>query len=128
MNTIKETITLTFGDCAENHKSMQQIGALSKTGFSKKEVDEAKRYFEERGVVCEMVHLNTFLPQSDVKIYTTDAYLLVIRGGVNSLLDGTGNTADDLYNEHLQLKWDSKAFMYGRVVNKKARHNLCYSD
>jgi hypothetical protein len=58
MNTIKETITLTFGDCAENHKSMQQIGVFSTTGFSKKELNEAKRYFEERGVVCEMVHLN----------------------------------------------------------------------
>lgn len=27
-----------------------------------------------------------------------------------------------------ELPRDSKAFMYGRVVNKKARHNLCFDD
>jgi alkylated DNA repair dioxygenase AlkB len=126
VNSTHETITLTFGDCAENHKSMQKIGEPLKTGFSKKELDEAKKYFEDRGVVCEMVNLNTLLQQSDVKF--TPAYLLIIRGGVNSLLNDINCTADDLFNEHVQLKWDSKAFMYGRVVNKKARHNLCYSD
>lgn len=128
VNSIHETITLTFGDCAENHKNMQKIGEPSKSGFSKKELDEAKKYFEDRGVVCEMVDLKSLLQQSEVKCTLTDAYLLIIRGGVNSLLHDTDRNADDLFNEHSQLKWDSKAFMYGRVVNKKARHNLCYSD
>ena len=31
-------------------------------------------------------------------------------------------------NEQLNLDYDKKAFMYGRVVNKHARHNLCFSD
>lgn len=26
------------------------------------------------------------------------------------------------------LNWDKKALMYGRVVNKNARHNLCFAD
>jgi hypothetical protein len=33
-----------------------------------------------------------------------------------------------LVTELTGLNWDSKAFMYGRVVNKKARHNLCFAD
>jgi hypothetical protein len=28
----------------------------------------------------------------------------------------------------MDLDWDSKAFMYGRVVSKHARHNLCFAD
>jgi len=34
----------------------------------------------------------------------------------------------DLYEELSKLDWDSKAFMYGRVVTKHARHNLCFND
>jgi hypothetical protein len=26
------------------------------------------------------------------------------------------------------LEWDKKALMYGRVVNKKVRHNLCFAE
>jgi alkylated DNA repair dioxygenase AlkB len=33
-----------------------------------------------------------------------------------------------LYQEQINLEKDTKALMYGRVVNKKARHNLCFSD
>lgn len=35
---------------------------------------------------------------------------------------------DELYQEVETTPKDSKAFMYGRVVNKKARHNNCFSD
>ncbi len=28
----------------------------------------------------------------------------------------------------MDLEWYKKAFMYGRVVNKHARHNLCFDD
>ena len=33
-----------------------------------------------------------------------------------------------LYNEQALLEKDKKAFMRGRVVNKLARHNLCFAD
>jgi hypothetical protein len=33
-----------------------------------------------------------------------------------------------MYEEQDALEKDEKAFMYGRIVNKKARHNLCFSD
>ena len=37
-------------------------------------------------------------------------------------------TATDMYNEQTKLEWDTKAYMYGKVVNKHARHNLCYGN
>ena len=55
------------------------------------------------------------------------AVLLVIRGGVNFLLQSPSG-ADDLLVEQQALTTDKKAYMRGRVVNKLARHNLCFSD
>ena len=31
-------------------------------------------------------------------------------------------------DEQLNLEYDKKAFMYGRVVNKHARYNLCFDE
>ncbi len=42
------------------------------------------------------------------------------------MLKNTNWNASDLTAEQCALNWDKKAFMYGRVVNKKARWNLCY--
>ena len=40
--------------------------------------------------------------------------------------DETGK--DKLFLEQDALEKDTKAFMYGRVVNKHARHNLCFGE
>ena len=66
------------------------------------------------------------------------AYILIARRGLNAILDcggggggdcvGGGATADDFYHEQIQLEKDSKALMYGRVVDKHARHNLCFGE
>ena len=53
-----------------------------------------------------------------------DACVLILRNGVNALLGENGK--DVMYEEQRKLIWDSKVKMYGRVVNKHARHNLCY--
>eukprot|EP01061_Rhynchopus_euleeides_P002206 TRINITY_DN11697_c0_g1_i1.p1 TRINITY_DN11697_c0_g1~~TRINITY_DN11697_c0_g1_i1.p1 ORF type:complete len:414 (+),score=124.10 TRINITY_DN11697_c0_g1_i1:149-1390(+) len=37
-------------------------------------------------------------------------------------------TAADMLEEQRRLAYDSKAFMYGKVVNKHARHNICFND
>lgn len=116
----KQTFTLTFGNCAENHRNMQIIGNKLDKGLSKEDLLEAKSWFEERKCECELVHLNTYL-SSDIK--TEDAYLLVVKKGLNAIVD-----SDKLYQEQEKLEKDKKAFMYGRVVNKHARHNLCFSD
>jgi hypothetical protein len=56
------------------------------------------------------------------------ASVLVIRGGVNEILCPLGKNANDMFAEQRALTWDTKAFMYGRVVNKKARYNLCFGE
>ena len=124
MNT--STITITFGDQAENHKGMQIIGTASEKGFTLTELQNAQTYFNFIGSVCELINLNQFLPAG----ITCDenAYILVARGGVNAILQNHGLTANDLFNEQAALDFDKKAFMYGRVVNKHARWNLCYAD
>ena len=52
-----ETVTLTFGDCAENHVGMEQIGERSEVGFNLKELQKAQEKFEEKGCKTELVDL-----------------------------------------------------------------------
>jgi hypothetical protein len=119
-----QTFTLTFGDVAENHKGMQQIGNLSDHGFNKQNLDQVKEYFDNLNVETKMIHLNEYL-LDDVDV--DDAYVLVVKNGVNCLLNDN-NGANNLYEEQDLLNKDKKAFMYGRVVNKHARHNLCFAE
>ena len=53
-----------------------------------------------------------------------EAAVLVIPNGVKAL----GTDPDALKKEHDSLDVDKHAFMYGRVVNKRARFNLCFGD
>lgn len=119
---MQSTITLTFGDQAENHVGMQKIGKLASNGFTRDDLFSIKKKFEEKGCKCKIVKLNNKLPDD----YTADdAFILIIQGGVDVLLnEGT----DELLKEQQKLTPDKKAFMYGRVVNKNARYNLCFND
>jgi alkylated DNA repair dioxygenase AlkB len=120
-----KTFSLTFGDVAENHKGMQKIGTLSSNGFNLEDLNHIKTWFEEKGCKCNIVDLHLLLDKNLQK--DNSAYLLVVKNAVNVLLDDeTGK--EQLFNEQDVLKKDTKAFMYGRVVNKHARHNLCFSD
>ena len=117
-----ETITLTFGDCAENHRGMQAIGEKKTEGLQHHELMLAKLNFEDKGVECVLVDLRDYLPEEE-KTKAESAYILIARKGCQVFA-----SPDDLMKEQTALMWDEKAFMYGRVVQKKARHNLCYSD
>lgn len=108
------TITLTFGDVCENHVNMQKIGQLSETGFELTDLLYAKQQFELKNYECSLIDLDR------------DAYILIIRGGAACLLEP--HTVTELYNEQTNLIPDKKALMYGRVVNKIARHNLCFDN
>lgn len=113
----RDTYTLTFCDQAENHAGMQKIGSLAKDGFSVEELRSVHTQLTSQGVNCELVDLND------------NAVVLVVRNGVNCLLNDNEGV-NKLYAEHAELKpqWDTKAVMRGRVVNKRARHNLCFAD
>lgn len=118
-----QTFTITFGDQAENHVGMQKIGEKRDEGFSRKEMKSFSKYFKEKGYKVKLVHLNKFLDDEEA----VDAYVLRIRKGLKEFLP-KDKKISDFAEEQLSLEKDSKALMYGRVVNKIARHNLCFSD
>jgi hypothetical protein len=120
---MQSTVTLTFGDQAENHEGMQKIGKMADCGFDYNDLINAKKKFEEIGCVCELVDLVD--KHVSKKYNATPAYLLIIRNAVDKILS---EGADGMFNEQNGLVPDKKAFMYGRVVNKNARHNLCFDE
>jgi hypothetical protein len=123
MDFANGTITITFSERVENNVGMQMIGELADCGFTIEELEAAKLRFEETGCVCELVSLN-----QDIGINTEPASVLVIRNAVNKFLENQDADSDDLYVQLRDLEWDTKALMYGRVVNKHARSNLCFND
>jgi len=124
---VRGTVTITFGECAENHVGMQKLGELSKQGFSISNLEEAKFRFEARGFQCELIDVRqeAKLPLS-ITPEPMEAAILVIRNGAAALLDAADGV-DKMRREQCALVWDTKAFMKGRVVNKHARHNLCFA-
>lgn len=113
---INQTFTLTYGDVCENHVGMEQIGTLCSSGISIETLQNVVTMYPQNAT---LYHLNT-------EEYHPPAAILVIKGGIELLL-GSGGT-QNLFAEHWALEKDTKAFMRGRVVNKIARHNLCFSD
>jgi hypothetical protein len=129
-----ETITLTFGDCAENHRGMQSMGQMAAAGITNEELEQIKTHIESiSNLECELIDLDQ-IPITNQNPYINHilppAKLLIIRNGIK-LFGESGSDSDisaRLYEEQCEFERDKKAFMYGRVVNKKARHNLCFSD
>lgn len=121
-----KTFSLTFGDVAENHKGMQKIGHLSDNGFNFDDLINIKNVFEEKGCECNLINLHWLLDNENVQT-SNPAYILIVKNAVNVLLDDE-NGKKKLFDEQDVLEKDTKAFMYGRVVNKHARHNLCFSE
>lgn len=126
----KDTMTLTFGDQAENHVGMQKIGKLSDVGFTESDMLHTKEQFESRGYICELMDLSNALGTYTGTGTVRPALILVIRSGVNMFSNPEDQIdfADQLYEEQSCLTKDTQALMYGRVVNKHARHNLCFAE
>jgi len=124
---LKPTITITFGEQVENHAGMEKVGSMASEGFSVEELQTAMKKLQGESVTCEMINLNEALESVDISERASSASVLLIRGGV-SFFGGSDDATDELLEEQSALKWDTKAKMYGRVVSKKARHNLCYAD
>lgn len=120
-------ITITFGDQAENHKGMQIIGNAATNGFSIEDLELAKQRFESKGLECRLIDLKTLLNDTD-RDKADEATILIVPNGIDLLLSKSKSDKTKLFEELEGLNWDSKALMYGRVVNKHARHNLCFDD
>ena len=121
------TITITFGDQAENHVGMQKLGnGLANEGFSVEELTLLKQKIEENddSMVCELIDLNK---KGNIDVDATSACVLIVRNGVEFFAKDSFKN-NDIHKELESLEWDTKAKMYGRIVNKHARHNLCFAD
>ena len=52
-------ITITFGDCSENHAGMEQIGTISEIGYSSEDLDMISNHFSSK--VIERIDLTSYL-------------------------------------------------------------------
>jgi hypothetical protein len=116
-----ETITVTFCDRGENHVGNQQIGALAPEGFTYSDLEKIQAYLAEQNISTELYNLKNTL---SMEYQDIDAGLLIIRKGINLFV----TDERDIFDELRTLTYDKHAKMYGRVVNKRARHNLVFAD
>lgn len=129
-----QTFTLTFGDQAENHVGMEKLGQPIENGFDLAQLSRIQAHFDCKGFPTQLHCLNELFPENDPRRENTDAaYVLVVRNGLKCILSEDEKkentyTVDNFFEEQLALRKDDKAKMYGRVVNKHARHNLCFAD
>ncbi len=133
MNKTKSVITITLGDMAENHVGMEQIGQMvgPGQGFNLLDLKAAKQKFEALGLQCVMYDLASLAEDDDnEELELPPAHVLVVRKGIQKLLatHAPDKTYDGMFTELANLPVDKQAFMYGRVVNKHARWNLCFSN
>jgi hypothetical protein len=123
-----EAITLTYGDVAENNVGMQQIDSMADSGFTVEQLLTAQALISSC-CATEIIKLHEIplLPnQSEVLPAAT---VLIIRAGVTAFLLNDGYSADTMYNEQVNLLPDTTIWStkHGRIVNKVARHNLCFA-
>lgn len=130
LGDIQPCITITYGDVVENRAGMEKVGVAKEEGFNLEDLTKAKTYFDGLGCTTELHHLNDMLNNwaKPPNVEVEDAYLLVIRKGVDGILRGMSKTADDMFTEHAGLTWDTKhRDKYGKEKNSIARQNLCYT-
>lgn len=121
---MNSTITLTFGESAENHTGMQMIGQTGdiNTGYN---IDDLKEIIENikdiNYISYELIELNQLTENN-----TEPAYILIIRNGLSLFC----NDRIKFYNDLFNLDWDKKYYdtRRSKVMNKQARYNLCFSD
>jgi hypothetical protein len=124
MSSDNRLYTITFGDQAENHKGMQIIGNIvdAGKGYNLDDMKEIMIKCNDLDIEYELFDLVELSGLDNNGIQP--AYVLVIRNGLNKI----GLSASDLFNEQSELEYDKHAYMYGRVVNKKARWNICFGN
>ena len=125
---MKQVITITFCDTAENHVGMEKLGQKRTRGFNLDEMQQMKQKLNELGVRdVSITNLNQFLPVNSPKI--KDAYLLKATQSLKFLLPHL-KTKVDLHRELSSHHWDKKYYDTRRkkVLNKHARANVCYGE
>lgn len=116
--------TVTLGDCAENEVGMAVIGESAPYGLSVEHLDNHCIWSRDKGWDTDVYNLHQILPSHErLHECAAPATLLVLRNGVDRLLGDGGEKK--LFHELESMPKDTTTYMYGRVVNKHARHNNC---
>jgi alkylated DNA repair dioxygenase AlkB len=102
---------------------MQMIGEIGDAGFTLDELKKAKKWFKSKD---SEVHIYELCGGLDDDVEHDPAYILIAKKGADAILKEISNTSDNFFDEQKKLPMDKKALMYGRVVNKHARWNLCF--
>lgn len=102
---------------SENGPGMEQLGHFHEKGFSILELEEIGKKFEE---------MNGKIEKLEIDVNGEKAMILVLRNGVDVLMGE--NKKNEMFDELRELKWDKQKYMRGRVVNSRARYNLCFSN
>ena len=105
--------TITFSESVENHKGMEILGSKAASGFNVQDLEKLAEKFDGEEIVLN------YSDEHD------PATVVIFRDGLQRIF---GINQTDLFREQELLEKDTKCLMYGRVVNKKARHNLCFDD
>jgi hypothetical protein len=113
------TITITFGDVAENHVGMQKLGEKAKDGFTINEMKKFERIFKKEQFKVEYYDLS-----AEIEFECEFASVLVVKNGLSLFVEDTNL----FYETEKNRDWDTKAIFRGQVKNKLARYNLCYAD
>ena len=147
----KDTVvTYTWCECGENHHGNQQIGEIveSGQGFNLDDLISAKTYaetnFDCKTKLIDLKHIGLRDENGDKLVITKvdkstnkleviqaeDAYFLIIRNFIPSILKKYNLKMDDLMNEVMLGKWDTKFWDTERhkVLNKHARKNNCIAE
>lgn len=124
-NSKMDAITLTFGDCMENHAGMQKLGEMSERGYSYEDLINVRNYFKDLGAETKLYNLNKLLPEEYQELVDDTAYLLIIKKGTDYLYS---DLSEKLYEEHISLQYDKHYYdtRRNKVLNKLARWNLCF--
>jgi len=125
----KQTITLTLGEVSVTHIGMPENGKRAEEGFTIEEIRAVGEKAVQDGFPAELYLLNSALPPEYINS-SEPAAIIVIRGGVNWLLQGSGYTADDMLSEQLTLSPDTKYYDWKKkkVFNNQARLKLCFAN
>jgi len=111
-------ITITFGDCSENHAGMEKNGNISEIGYTRDDLDIISKYFSTKEI--ERIDLTSYLGNENY--IGKKPELLIIRNAIEN--------HSKIFTELNTLEWDAQYFDTRRkkVLNKHARTNLCFSD
>ncbi len=122
-------ICITAGEQSENHVGMIKNGnGIAKTGFTLIELEQFHENLNKKNINNQLYNLKYAL-KNDIEDLSKveDAAVLIIKNGLQDLCNINNK---EMLKEQLSFEWDKHYWDVRRnkVLNKRARYNLCYGD